>query len=120
MTTFLRFVDPGATSLLDKVDFRGIIATTGKGLVLTFFLMLVALADAAGRAWVLLVQSFEDMIRLIVSAPSLTLGEIQQRATEIASREILDFGLFALPVSVVASLTAIFAVVFFVNVFWRP
>lgn len=118
--TFRRFIDPGAVNLLNKVDFRGLIATNIRSFVLLIFLALVGLAQAFGQAFSNLLAAFSAMIRLVLTAPTLTLAEIQERAVAIASREILDFGLFALPVSVVAALAAVGIIVFFFNVFWRP
>lgn len=120
--TFFRtkFLDPGAFNLLDKVDFRGIIATNIRSFVLLIFLALIGIAQAFGQAFSNLLAAFSAMIRLVLTAPTLTLAEIQERAVAIASREILDFGLFALPVSFVAALAAIGIVVLFFNVFWRP
>lgn len=116
---FDRFVDRSNPRLSGKVDFGGIIGTTINALILTVFLGLVGVTQSAQRAFSTTVEAFNSMIRLILSAPTLTLAEIQQRAVAIAAMEILTFDLFALPVGVVAALAAIGVLAIAFNVFVR-
>lgn len=117
--TFLQFVDPTEPRLIDKVDFGGIVRTGIRAAVLTVFLVLVGLADASATAFRMLLDAFEAAVTVALSAPTMTLGEIQREALAIAAREITLFGVAALPVGIIVALLSLGTVVVFYQIFWR-
>lgn len=112
------YLSPNADKLVDKVDFTKMIGDFGRAGVAALFAAvtgyILSIKKSINNIADTAINSMERVVLAFVGSFDLT----TETARQTAQAELVEFGYFALPVSLAVSLSAIIGAVVVFTIFW--
>lgn len=103
------YINPNASSLLDKVDFVGMVRDSIRTIVFLISLSWAAFVVGIGRAFQTVTGAIMDGYVAVYTELVTGPAQAQRAAAETASGELSVFGIFALPAGATIAIGALFA-----------